>query len=196
MVVIDAGLSGASYDWETVASGISVFTTVCTYDRAGYGWSDPSPHPRTSQQVVAELHTLLLRAGIETPFILLGHSWGGLNVRLLASQHPEEVAGLVLVEALNTDVLPTNAPLNQVPIMFKLLNATAWCGTGGLAVAGYVREPSGDPKRLHARQGMLTEWQSIRTEAPPSGSRGRRAGPGSSRPGKPPRRANPQWWQT
>jgi hypothetical protein len=92
VVVIDAGLSGASYDWEHVASGIAAFTTVCTYDRAGYGWSDSGPHPRTSQRVVAELRTLLREAKVSPPYVLLGHSWGGLNVRLYASQHLEEIA--------------------------------------------------------------------------------------------------------
>jgi hypothetical protein len=64
-VIIDAGLSGASYDWETVANGIARFAQVCTYDRAGYGWSDSGPRPRTSQQAVSELHTLLARAQIK-----------------------------------------------------------------------------------------------------------------------------------
>jgi pimeloyl-ACP methyl ester carboxylesterase len=160
-VVIDAGLSGASYDWEAVASKISAFTTVCTYDRAGYGWSDPGPRPRTSQQVVAELRALLRQAKLEPPFILVGHSWGGLNVRLFASQHPEEVAGLVLVDALNTDLVSGGAPFGQVPLVFKLLNGTAWCGASWLAIPAFVQEPSKDPEALKLRQAMLSRAKSV-----------------------------------
>ena len=160
-VVIDAGLTGASYDWETVATGISAFSLVCTYDRAGYGWSDPGPRPRTSKQVVAELRTLLRQAKIEPPIILVSHSWGGLNARLYAGQHAEEVAGLVLVDALNTDLLPENSPFNQLPTVLKLLNTTSWFGTSWLAVPAYVREPSNDPNALNLRQAMLSRTKSV-----------------------------------
>lgn len=185
-VIIDAGLSGASYDWETVATGVSAFSVVCTYDRAGYGWSDPGSRPRTSQQAVAELRALLRQAKIEPPFILVGHSWGGLNVRLFASQHPEEVAGLVLVDALNTDLLPDDTGIFQVPAVFKLLNATAWFGTTWLAIPKFVREPSNDPNGLELRQAMLSRaksvhaifaeltgeanWQTVRSELKPLGA--------------------------
>jgi len=159
--VIDAGLSGASYDWENVATGISAFTMVCTYDRAGYGWSDPGPRPRTSQQAVAELRALLQQARIQPPFILVGHSWGGLNARLYASQHPEEVAGLVLVDALNTDLVSESEPFGEVSPVFKLLNATAWCGTSWLAIPAFVQEPSKDLEALKLRQAMLSRTKSV-----------------------------------
>lgn len=161
-VVIDAGLSGASYDWETVATEISAFSIVCTYDRACYGWSDPGPRPRTSQRAVAELRALLRAAKIEPPFILVGHSWGGLNARLFASQHPEEVAGLVLVDALNTDVLPPNSNFNEVTPVLKFLKATAWCGSTWLAAPAFIQEPSNDRAALTMRQGMLSRAKSIR----------------------------------
>lgn len=160
-VVIDAGLSGASYDWETVARGISAFSQVCTYDRGGYGWSDPGPRPRTSQQVVAELRALLRQAKIEPPFIVVGHSWGGLNARLFASQHPEEVAGLVLVDAMNTDLLPKDPSFFQPPSVFRLLNATTWFGTTRLAVPTFVNEPSSDAQLLKMRQAMLSRTKSV-----------------------------------
>jgi pimeloyl-ACP methyl ester carboxylesterase len=161
-VIIDAGLSGASYDWETVSSGIFAFSRVCTYDRAGYGWSDPGPRPRTSQRAVAELRTLLRQAKIEAPFILVGHSWGGLNVRLYASQHPEEVAGLVLVDALNTNVLPPNSNFNEVSPALKFLKSTAWCGSTWLAAPAFIQEPANDRAALTLRQGMLSRAKSLR----------------------------------
>lgn len=103
-VVMDYGLGGLSLVWSLVQPEVARFTRVCTYDRAGYAWSDPSPKTRTSQQMVQELHTLLNHAGIEGPYVLVGHSLGGLNVRLFASQYPEEVVGMVLVDAVPANV--------------------------------------------------------------------------------------------
>jgi pimeloyl-ACP methyl ester carboxylesterase len=99
-VVMDAGAGAPSITWGLVPNEIAKFTRVCTYDRAGLGWSDPNLRtPRTSQQSVDELHTLLTKAGIKPPYILVGHSLGGANMRLYASQYPEDVVGLVLVDA-------------------------------------------------------------------------------------------------
>jgi pimeloyl-ACP methyl ester carboxylesterase len=97
-VVLDAGLSGASLDWSLVQPALGATTRVCAYDRAGMGWSDPGPAPRTPGQIARELHTLLTTAGIPGPYVLVGHSLGGKNVRLFALQHPDAVAGLVLVD--------------------------------------------------------------------------------------------------
>ncbi|WP_242041148.1 alpha/beta fold hydrolase [Leptolyngbya sp. FACHB-261] len=99
-VVMDAGGGAPSITWGLVPSEIAKFTRVCTYDRAGLGWSDPNPgSSRTSQQNVDELHSLLTKAGINPPYILVGHSLGGVNMRLYASQYPEDVIGLVLVDS-------------------------------------------------------------------------------------------------
>ena len=102
-VVMDAGIGECSLSWSPVQSEIAKFARVCTYDRAGLGWSDPAPTARTSREIVNELHALLTRAGIEPPYVLVGHSFGGLNVRLYATQFPEEVAGLVLVDACHEE---------------------------------------------------------------------------------------------
>lgn len=102
-VVLDAGLAGFALDWGLVLPEVARFTTVCAYDRAGYGWSDPGPLPRTSVRIASELHTLLHRAGIEPPYVLVGHSFGGFNVRLFADRYPDEVAGMVLVDGSHED---------------------------------------------------------------------------------------------
>jgi pimeloyl-ACP methyl ester carboxylesterase len=98
-VVLDAGLGGWSTDWGKVLPEASKITRVCAYDRAGMGWSEDGPLPRTSAQVVSELHRLLVNLGIGAPVVLVGHSFGGYNVRLYAATYPAEVAGIVLVDA-------------------------------------------------------------------------------------------------
>ncbi|MFO1512531.1 MAG: alpha/beta hydrolase [Verrucomicrobiota bacterium] len=159
-VILDAGLSGASYDWETVAAGIAQFTQVCTYDRAGYGWSDPGPQPRTSQQAVEELRTLLQKADVKPPVLLLGHSWAGLNARLYASKYPDEISGLVLVDAVNTDLLPDTEPLGQVSKLFRFLNLTACLGTPRFTVRRIINAPANDPSALEFRRAMLSRTKS------------------------------------
>jgi pimeloyl-ACP methyl ester carboxylesterase len=109
-VVMDAGMGECSLGWALVQPEIARFARVCTYDRAGLGWSDSAPTPRTSQQIVSDLHALLINGGIGPPYVLVGHSFGGLNARLYASQFPKEVAGIVLVDSAHED-LPFRPPL-------------------------------------------------------------------------------------
>lgn len=103
VVVMDTGIGGACYDWYLVQSEIAKFTRVITYDRAGYGWSDRSPLIRTSENIVEELYSMLKKANIPGPYILVGASFGGLNVRLFADKHPEDVLGIILVDATHED---------------------------------------------------------------------------------------------
>ena len=93
-VIMDAGNNDFSVTWATVQPEIGQFTKVCSYDRAGFGWSEPSPLPRTSSVMVGELHTLLAAAELESPFVLVGHSFGGVNMRLYAHQYPSETQPL------------------------------------------------------------------------------------------------------
>lgn len=98
-VILDAGLGGSSPVWSLVQSTLAQGTEVCSFDRAGMGWSEPGPLPRTPGRNAAELHKLLDTAGIEGPYILVGHSLAGKNIRLFASAYPDDVTGLVLVDA-------------------------------------------------------------------------------------------------
>jgi pimeloyl-ACP methyl ester carboxylesterase len=102
-VVLESGLGDILGEWQRGQAQISSFTRVCSYDRAGYGESDSGPLPRTSSQISSELHALLQNAGEHPPFILVGHSFGGYNVRVFNGQYPNEVAGLVLADATQED---------------------------------------------------------------------------------------------
>jgi pimeloyl-ACP methyl ester carboxylesterase len=108
-VVLDSGLSDSSLSWYQVQPAVARFVRVVSYDRAGLGWSDPSPQPRNSGVFAEELHTLLHNAGISAPFVLVGHSMGGYDVRMFASLYRPEVAGMVLVDASHPD-LSSRAP--------------------------------------------------------------------------------------
>lgn len=95
-VVFDAGLANWSQIWGLVQPVIAQTTRACAYDRAGLGFSDPATRPGSSANIVDDLHRLLEAAGIAPPYVLVGHSYGGMNVRLYASIYRNEVAGLVL----------------------------------------------------------------------------------------------------
>lgn len=98
-VVFETGLGGASLEWYPVHDEVAAHTRACLYDRAGYGWSDNGPLPRDVEQIVQELDVVLQRSENAPPFVLVGHSFGGLVMQHYASQHPDAVAGLVLVES-------------------------------------------------------------------------------------------------
>jgi pimeloyl-ACP methyl ester carboxylesterase len=98
-VVLDSGAGGWSIYWAEVQERVSDVTRVCSYDRAGYGWSEPGPKPRIGHRFAEELNALLVNSGTPGPYVLVGHSLGGYVVRLYADRYPEEVAGVVLVES-------------------------------------------------------------------------------------------------
>ena len=102
-VVFENGAGDFSIIWSLVQPRISVLTRACSYDRAGYAWSDPGARPRTYDQIALELHTALERAGERGPYVLVGQSYGGLVVRGFAQRYAAEVRGLVLVDAVHED---------------------------------------------------------------------------------------------
>lgn len=98
-VVLEAAAPGWSLYWSLVQPEVAKVTRVCAYDRAGLGWSERGPLPRTGQRMARELHRLLERAGVPGPYVLVGHSLGGFVTRLYRQEHPHDVAGMVLVDA-------------------------------------------------------------------------------------------------
>jgi pimeloyl-ACP methyl ester carboxylesterase len=112
-VVLDSGLGVPAIGWNPVQTEVAKFARVCSYDRAGYGWSGATSAPRTSVQIVKELHALLEAAGEKGPYILVGHSFGGYNVRVYNGQYPSDVAGMVLVDASHEDQNDRMSPALQ-----------------------------------------------------------------------------------
>ncbi len=113
-VVIESGLGDWSATWGWVQPEVAKTTRVCTYDRAGMGWSETSPEPRTAREFAKELHTLLAKANEPGPYVLVGHSLGGYTVRVYAHDYPAEVAGVVFVDAQNLSVSGSASP-DQAP---------------------------------------------------------------------------------
>ncbi len=98
-VIVDTGLGEISLEWIRIQKGLANFSSICLYDRAGYGWSETGPLPRSSSHIADELHTLLTKANIKPPYILVGHSFGGYNMQVFAGRYPELTAGIVLVDS-------------------------------------------------------------------------------------------------
>lgn len=103
-VIIEPGLGGNCLSSLLVAPEIAKFARVISYDRAGQGWSDASQLPRTAENIVQDLHAMLMNADVPGPYILVGHSFGGIVVRLFAAHYPEDVAGIILLDASHENV--------------------------------------------------------------------------------------------
>jgi pimeloyl-ACP methyl ester carboxylesterase len=184
-VVLEAGAGDFSFDWGLVQPAVARFARVCAYDRAGYAWSDAGPMPRTMQQIVYELHTGLANAGIEAPYVLVGHSLGGLLVRMYARQYPKEVAGMVLVDSSHEDQmisimdrttreeknvrwreLASGKPIPPVQTTFQRLAGAAQMGassgTGSPLDAPYNKLPP-DLQKIRLWAMSRPDWGSTRS---------------------------------
>jgi pimeloyl-ACP methyl ester carboxylesterase len=123
-VVMDAGGYDSSESWNKVQPEIAKFTRVCVYDRAGLGKSEHRPNPSyPSQEIVRDLHTLLVNAHVAPPFVLVGHSFGGMNVRLYASQHSQEIVGMVLVDSVHEDEMDRRVATLPLEIKQRMTDA-------------------------------------------------------------------------
>src|SRR6266511_2788731 len=112
-VVIESGWGDMSASWGWVQPEVAKTTRICTYDRAGMGWSEASPEPRVAREYAKELHTLLAKANEPGPYVLVGHSMGGFTILVYAHDYPDEVSGLVLVDS--QALPPTNATPKPTP---------------------------------------------------------------------------------
>jgi pimeloyl-ACP methyl ester carboxylesterase len=115
-VVLEAALGASSISWSLVQPGLARLTRVCSYDRAGFGWSDRGPMPRTARRIASELHTLLQRAEVPPPYLLVGHSFGGIVARVFAHDYRDSVAGVVFVDPAHPEDWATPAAKERTRI--------------------------------------------------------------------------------
>ncbi len=158
-VVIEQGVGSPSILWWPIQDRISAFARVCTYDRAGYQWSDPAPGPQTLQDRVTDLHTLLHKAAIPGPYVLAGHSFGGPLTRLYTSTYPNDVAALVLVDAAPEAVIfrPSfDAYTAKIGLFVRAAGLAARLGVVRLA-ASFLLKPSDtmSPDALRALKSFI-----------------------------------------
>lgn len=133
-VVLEPALGGYALQYAHIQSAVSAFTRVIAYDRAGQGWSDASPNPRTPVHLAGELKMLLNRLDLQPPYILVGHSFGGMLTRIYAGLHPEEVAGMVLIDSTHEneyDPFPdVDKNVRQMATLVKLMKFASRLGLG------------------------------------------------------------------
>ena len=150
LVVLESGHGDWSRAWGKVQPAIAEFARVVSYDRAGFGWSDSGPRPRTPLQIITELHELLEKAGERPPYLLVGHSMGGPFSRLFFSRYPQEVAGMVWVDSAHEE-LPRYIPFwKSAMVNFLIFIQLAAL----LARLGFVR--------LAGRRLILSAFPSVR----------------------------------
>ncbi len=133
-ILLESGLMGTVLTWEPIQRELAKSTHVVSYDRAGLGWSECGPGPRTAEKIATELHDMLRHAEIPPPYILVGHSFGGLTTRVFAARYPKEVAGLLLVDPV---VAGGWSPLSEenrkrVEVGAKICRRSVWLSQSGV----------------------------------------------------------------
>jgi pimeloyl-ACP methyl ester carboxylesterase len=168
-VVLEYGHEASYLDWYFIQPEIAKSARVCLYDRAGYGWSDPSLKPRVPSVMAEELHSLLHAAGEQPPYILVAHSFGSFNAVMFAYKYPEEVSAVVLVDGLHTlSLFPVTLSEHlslrgmQFVIPFGLPRWRGWCG--GQATAA-IR---GEKQAISCRAGLYEAFYRERVAFPAS----------------------------
>jgi pimeloyl-ACP methyl ester carboxylesterase len=143
-VLFESGLGDGAAVWRKVQPQVATFTRTCSYDRAGIGYSESAPAPRDSKRIAEELHTALEGASEKGPYVLVGHSAGGLHARVFAAHYPNEVAGLVLVDPTAEELLlnPPPAAAPVIDVMNRVLPVVATLRVGA-AYLGWSRAAGG-----------------------------------------------------
>lgn len=161
IVVFDAALGGSSVSWARVLPEVGTCTRACSYDRAGFGWSDAGPKPRTAERLVGELRALLRAAGLPPPYVLVGHSFGAFVVELFAARHREEVSGLVLVEPpdLAEWAPPSDADRRRLEIGAWLCRRGALAARLGLATLVLWLARAGALRMARLVVGAVSGWR-------------------------------------
>jgi pimeloyl-ACP methyl ester carboxylesterase len=160
VVIFESPGAGPGLVWQPIQDEVATFTRSCWYDRAGEGWSDPGPFPRTSIAIAKDLHELLQRAGVPAPYLLVAASFGGLNARVYGHLYPKECAGFVLVDSAHEDE-PVRAPRFYLartapPSLWRPLDlaftAAAEIGLIRLLQSPLLSKPRGEQAELRGSQ--------------------------------------------
>ena len=163
-VILEAGLTSMSAQWAWIQPELAKLTRVVSYDRAGLGWSDPSPDPRDAHTAVRHLRRMLDAAKIPGPYVLVGHSMGGLFMRLFAHEHRADVRGLVLIDAAHPEQhLRFGKPVEELHTsFFRKLAIAAWLGPVGVLRFLNHREriAKGLPEGVREVMNALGCWRS------------------------------------
>nr|AIA11806.1 Alpha/beta hydrolase family [uncultured bacterium] len=166
-VVLQAGGAADGLWWYWVQNQLAQQTRVCAYDRAGYGWSEPTTDARETLTIIEELHTLLEQAGISAPYVMAGHSYGAVFTRIYAAQYPDEVVGIVLVDSavLLPDHFADQAEFDQWQAQWQGAHTVfQWLMRVGIArlvdpsqfqAAGYPSEVSAEITAMNARNQVI-----------------------------------------
>ena len=131
-VVLEAGGASSSAIWWPLQDRLAALTTVVCYDRAGMGWSDPAPLPRTIEERATDLATMLAKADVAPPYVLVGLSYGGPLIRQFAARHPQQVAGMVFVDTAHEAVFATPGAQTYLRRSSTGLRLIAWLAKTGL----------------------------------------------------------------
>jgi pimeloyl-ACP methyl ester carboxylesterase len=164
-VVLQSGLGESSANWARIAPAVAGTTRVCAYDRAGQGWSEDAPSEQDGLQAVADLHTLLDRAGEQGPYVLVGHSIGGDYAMAYASRYPEQVAGMVLVDATSPYLSAAGSAHAGPPSAVAVLPSVARLGVGRLLPTSFWSAlPESAAARVQAFDTSPRHWSNVRDE--------------------------------
>ncbi|HEX4032226.1 MAG TPA: alpha/beta hydrolase [Terracidiphilus sp.] len=152
-VLFEAGIGATNLNWRHVQQSVAQFTGTASYDRTGLGWSSPCRTARTPGNIAAELHEMLERAGIKPPYILVGHSFGGLVMRRYALDYPQDVAGMVLVDPMRCEEWPPldgakQGELERGRKLIRFASPIARCGLARLAVASLFNRAGKLPDQI------------------------------------------------
>ena len=163
-VILEAGLPGNSLAWMSVYSEIAGFTRVCAYDRPGYGWSEPIETPRTAETIVQELRMLLQRTETKPPYVLVGHSFGGLLMQLYATRFPDDYAGVVLVDSSHPDQAHRTLDLQEIDSIASSLKVLGPLGFARMLFPVPAGDPSSRDSSVRKREKeLLMTNQTLRT---------------------------------
>jgi pimeloyl-ACP methyl ester carboxylesterase len=152
-VILESGNGGMSAHWANVQQEAAKTTRVCAYDRAGLGWSEPGPEPRDAKQISGELHALLANADIPGPYVLVGHSYGGLYARMYTDRYPGEVAGMVFIDSSHPEQFTRSAKGRAMYERASWLTALVpfFTRLGVIRVSNFFPAHPDLPQRQHAQ---------------------------------------------